>query len=127
MLSSTPWLLLLISTRAAATCYSYEGKELSAYPCNATAKISPCCGSDDLCLSNGLCLNAGGNNAFAQQGCTDRDWGAPCHKYCTGYVGRLGDDGDYRHFNHRSHLFKRIAGGRESDNFNKHRDHHIQN
>lgn len=90
MVSSTPWLLLLISTRAAAKCYSYEGNEIGAYPCNTTAEISPCCGSNDFCLSNGLCLNAGGNNAFTQQGCTDKAWGDPCRKYCAGNVGRLG-------------------------------------
>lgn len=84
------WLLLLSTTRAAATCYSYEGKELDMYPCDATAKISPCCGSNDYCLSNGLCLNAGGNNAYTQQGCTDKGWGFPCQKYCPGSTGKNG-------------------------------------
>ena len=74
-----------------ATCYNYEGKEMpNIYACDATAKVSPCCGSNDFCLSNGLCLDAGGNNGFTQQGCTSKNWDFPCQQYCPNRAGKAG-------------------------------------
>ena len=66
------------------TCYDTSGQASSLVPCNATANISSCCGGPDYCLSNGLCFDAGANNLLVVQGCTDPNWGAPCHKYCSG-------------------------------------------
>ncbi|KAJ6784698.1 hypothetical protein PWT90_00441 [Aphanocladium album] len=90
MLLFTASLLMLNAAGAAATCYSYEGKALPMSPCDGSGSISPCCGDNDFCLSNGLCLNAGGNNAYSQQGCTDKDWKPPCKKHCPGNVGKFG-------------------------------------
>ncbi|KAK3375558.1 hypothetical protein B0T24DRAFT_616476 [Lasiosphaeria ovina] len=68
----------------AATCYDYAGQvQPNIYPCNLDPGLpSPCCGSNDFCLSNGLCLDGGGNNGLTQQGCTSQAWMSPCVKHC---------------------------------------------
>lgn len=78
------WLLCLILPLARATCYNTFGSIMEGdVPCNPDNDVSHCCSKDDYCLSNGLCFDAGGNNVMTQQSCTDPNWGAPCHKFCT--------------------------------------------
>ncbi|KAJ1326133.1 hypothetical protein MN608_09336 [Microdochium nivale] len=65
-------------------CYDISGKPqpdiVSCLPGNIT---SPCCGATDLCMSNGLCLNADGNQDYTIQGCTSSNWAEPCKKVCS--------------------------------------------
>ncbi|OCK88893.1 uncharacterized protein K441DRAFT_668360 [Cenococcum geophilum 1.58] len=69
-----------------AACYNpdgslHEGGNWTA--CDPTAQYSTCCSEGDVCLSNGLCLDAGANNLLSTQGCTESTWThSPCHKYC---------------------------------------------
>jgi hypothetical protein len=85
--------LLLVPSWVAAqdtnsTCFRIDGTAKPAaegwLPCNPGAAASPCCDKNDFCLSNGLCLNAVGNNFIALQGCTSDSWEAPCNKVCNG-------------------------------------------
>ncbi|KAK3335241.1 hypothetical protein B0T19DRAFT_3333 [Cercophora scortea] len=79
-------LLLCLADVVAGTCYKLDGSPYSKIrtddgdwvPCDNTARISPCCSSKDYCLGNGLCLDAGANNYFSIQGCTDPSWPEPC-------------------------------------------------
>jgi hypothetical protein len=79
---------------AAVTCYDPNGKPLTGagwenytnVVCDTTAAVSICCSPNDNCLSNGLCFNTGADNYLSFQGCTDPNWGAPCHKFCSGAV-----------------------------------------
>ncbi|KAE9363341.1 hypothetical protein N431DRAFT_450124 [Stipitochalara longipes BDJ] len=69
----------------ATICYDTTGTITTGLQaCNPSAATTPCCGGPDYCLSNGVCLNAGANNLLGNQGCTDQNWGSPCHKYCAG-------------------------------------------
>lgn len=72
---------------AAATCYRLDGTPFAKIrpddgdwvPCDPSAAgASSCCSVKDYCLGNGLCLDAGANNYFSIQGCTNAGWGAPC-------------------------------------------------
>ncbi|KAM7210031.1 hypothetical protein V8F06_014588, partial [Rhypophila decipiens] len=66
----------------AATCYNLQGDEISNtdfIPCDADKPITHCCSSHDLCVENGLCLDNGGDGRITVQGCTDPNWGPPCH------------------------------------------------
>ncbi|KAF2124077.1 hypothetical protein P153DRAFT_361690 [Dothidotthia symphoricarpi CBS 119687] len=79
-----------------AQCYAINGTAYpdSRYvPCNKTAAASgqhtACCAPTDVCLTNGLCQEAGGNkastNLFWRNGCTDPTWNdAACAKHCDG-------------------------------------------
>ncbi|KAK3693390.1 hypothetical protein B0T22DRAFT_505108 [Podospora appendiculata] len=79
-------LLLCLADVVAGTCYKLDGTPYSKIrtddgdwvPCDNTARISSCCSSKDYCLGNGLCLDAGANNYFSIQGCTDPSWPEPC-------------------------------------------------
>ncbi|KAK3392780.1 hypothetical protein B0H63DRAFT_515998 [Podospora didyma] len=70
----------------ATTCYRLDGLPHTKIrpddgdwiPCDSTATVSSCCSSKDYCLGNGLCLDAGANNYFSIQGCTDASWPQPC-------------------------------------------------
>ncbi|KAI1335733.1 hypothetical protein F5Y15DRAFT_239596 [Xylariaceae sp. FL0016] len=79
-------LVLLLLTGAATslqTCYDTNGYVKDTYlPCHPDADISVCCSTSDYCLDNNLCLDSGGDNMYSVQGCTDKDWGAPCQQYC---------------------------------------------
>ena len=81
-------LSLLISVAKAYTCYYPDSTPYVNTPdavwtaCNASATVSTCCSTIDYCLSNGICFQAGENNLLATQGCTDPNWGAPCHAFC---------------------------------------------
>jgi hypothetical protein len=73
----------LVAVAIAATCYDGQGDQIyGTQICNPSAPISTCCDQADNCLSNGLCLDAGGNNLIVQQGCTDANWSPPCYNYC---------------------------------------------
>ncbi|OIW32020.1 hypothetical protein CONLIGDRAFT_629717 [Coniochaeta ligniaria NRRL 30616] len=82
----TATLLLTDIATAAATCYRLDGTPFAKIrpddgdwvPCDASASTSSCCSVKDYCLGNGLCLDAGANNYFSVQGCTDASWGSPC-------------------------------------------------
>lgn len=93
-LSITTLLLLASAAQAAdmAKCYRMSGEEdPEMLPCDPTAKVSYCCRKNDFCLSNGLCMGGGdgGNNGFAQQGCTAQKWDElPCQKLCTDVGGK---------------------------------------
>jgi hypothetical protein len=84
MIRAALFLSFSSSVAFATTCYTTEGQAINLVPCDPTANITTCCGLPDYCLSNGLCFNAGANNLLGNQGCTDPNWGAPCHKYCSG-------------------------------------------
>jgi hypothetical protein len=85
---------------AQSICYNIAGRIIDngetriapRQPCDPSAKISHCCSLGDICLSNGLCLDASGDHRFTVQGCTDPNWQAPC---LTGFRGCL-DFGDVR-------------------------------
>ncbi|KAK4215434.1 hypothetical protein QBC37DRAFT_372065 [Rhypophila decipiens] len=69
----------------ATPCYRANGtRDETLFACNPSDDTSPCCRANDLCLSNGLCLNLGGHgdNSYSTQGCTDPKWGSPCLSRC---------------------------------------------
>lgn len=80
----------------AATCYRLDGTPFAKIraddgdwiACDASATVSSCCSTKDYCLGNGLCLDAGANNYFSVQGCTDQAWGKPCitNSACKGNI-----------------------------------------
>ncbi|KXJ88868.1 hypothetical protein Micbo1qcDRAFT_235685 [Microdochium bolleyi] len=79
LLLSTTLLLSLVS----AACYDRGGNLRESWvACRPDLPTGSCCSSNDFCMDNGLCLNAGGNQAYTQQGCTDKNWGAGCKGYC---------------------------------------------
>ena len=83
--------LLAVPFVNSISCYDTSGNlNQNFYPCDVTLEISSCCSGTDLCLSNGLCLDDGGNNLLSQQGCTDPNWGSPCHKFCPQKLCELG-------------------------------------
>jgi hypothetical protein len=58
-------------------CYAVNGKVMANYnvtACEPETAIRRCCSRADLCADNGLCLNAGGDNLWTIQGCTDWFW-----------------------------------------------------
>ncbi len=80
--------LLANSTLAESTCYNTWGEvDTNQQPCFApgtadTGATTWCCSKSDYCLSNGLCLSPGSSNLMTQQGCTDKNWGGSCKKFC---------------------------------------------
>ncbi|KAK4243985.1 hypothetical protein C7999DRAFT_44285 [Corynascus novoguineensis] len=79
--------LLVENVVAQSTCYNTRGEEdPNQRPCRApgadTGAATWCCSRGDTCLSNGLCLSPKSNNLMTQQGCTDKNWGGSCKKYC---------------------------------------------
>ncbi|KAJ1324775.1 hypothetical protein MN608_09478 [Microdochium nivale] len=66
-----------------AQCYDISGQVNTNFKrCVPGNSTSPCCGETDLCMDNGLCLNAFGNQAYTIQGCTSTNWTEPCQKVC---------------------------------------------
>lgn len=82
-------LALLTSTSSAATCYKLDGT--AAYkdftPCNEySGAVSHCCGAnrqdtnatftEDVCLTNGLCLSVDGVEEwrYFRESCSTTDW-----------------------------------------------------
>lgn len=80
---------MLFAVATASSCYDGVGDPQDLEICVPSAAVSACCGTPDYCLSNGLCFNAGVNNLLANQGCTDKNWGSPCHNYCKCTMHRL--------------------------------------
>ncbi|KAI1078405.1 hypothetical protein F5B20DRAFT_227924 [Whalleya microplaca] len=76
--------LLALAAESASTCFDTNGNsnDIKFVPCNPLAEVSVCCGATDYCLSNGLCLDASGDNHFTVQGCTSSTWSSPCVQYC---------------------------------------------
>jgi hypothetical protein len=87
---------LLHFAQSQQICYGQDGvpfnnpsggwntSDYSPNVCSPDALVSSCCSTADFCLSNGLCLNTGGDNYFSLQGCTDKNWGSPCANICVG-------------------------------------------
>lgn len=67
-------------------CYYPDGSSSSTdFPCDPSAKQSPCCGGGigNACLSNRLCQGSDGN--IIRGSCTDQDWTSPqCANFCLG-------------------------------------------
>ncbi len=83
----------LFTISRGAICYKGSGNPWvfsSQYPidawvpCLPEAEVSACCSLGDFCMTNGLCMDSTANNFLTQQGCTDRNWSAPCNNYCPG-------------------------------------------
>lgn len=86
--------LLGNTAMAQSTCYNSRGEEdPNLRPCSAAGEgmeeATWCCARGDTCLSNGLCLSPGSSNLMTQQGCTDKNWGGSCKKYCSASNGKL--------------------------------------
>ena len=66
-----------------AVCFLPNGTvNTNLVPCDPGSEVSTCCSTVDFCLSNGLCMDAGGNNGLTIQGCTAQNWGSPCNLHC---------------------------------------------
>ncbi|KAF2203900.1 hypothetical protein GQ43DRAFT_469559 [Delitschia confertaspora ATCC 74209] len=74
---------------AANKCfYPNKGLAENDTPCNESSEFSHCCRSDELCLSNGLCL--GGPGELVQASCTDQTWSSGrCFQQCKQAEGPL--------------------------------------
>lgn len=75
-------------------CYRQDGSpfsiEMGEYmiPCSPNKTATHCCSPADYCTNNGLCLDAGGDNMFSLQGCTDKTWKTGgCHTGFEKYMG----------------------------------------
>lgn len=82
----------------ATECYAnngslYSNTAATYVPCDPTAVESgghsSCCAIGDLCMSNGLCMEASnepkGLNHYWRNGCTDKTWKDPaCPNFCRG-------------------------------------------
>ncbi|KAI5457409.1 hypothetical protein BGZ63DRAFT_428121 [Mariannaea sp. PMI_226] len=77
MLLHSLFFLFPVTASAIAQCYAINGSAVhDVFPCEPNSETSICC------TSNGLCLNAHDNQAWSQQGCTDKNWSQPCLKHC---------------------------------------------
>ncbi|KAI1127919.1 hypothetical protein F5Y10DRAFT_241722 [Nemania abortiva] len=66
------------------TCYFPDGSEdTNSVPCTSDV-YTHCCGTVDICLSNGYCLNAHQPYALSRGSCTDSSWGSNCSSHCHG-------------------------------------------
>ena len=78
--------LLAVIVRAQQSCYFPDGSEaVGNSPCNEAAPQSHCCGSTDMCLSNGYCFGHGNSfvNRIIRESCTDQSWDDPaCLQHC---------------------------------------------
>ncbi|KAK3290947.1 uncharacterized protein B0H64DRAFT_331528 [Chaetomium fimeti] len=85
LVATTPLhLVILLLTLHAPTasaqsqCFYPDGSASSDVPCDPDAAVSMCCGSAELCLSSGLCRDAGTGPdegiSYARGTCTDREW-----------------------------------------------------
>ncbi|CAG8925814.1 unnamed protein product [Penicillium salamii] len=65
------------------TCYFPSGTEApNNVPCRSDTDTW-CCGNSDICLDNGLCLNAGHQPYVLSRGaCTNKDWNG-CTDHCS--------------------------------------------
>ncbi|KAK8109648.1 hypothetical protein PG999_007785 [Apiospora kogelbergensis] len=69
---------LLTSAADTGSCFLRDGTPAKLnpawLPCNPNAKASACCSPGDFCMSNGLCLDAVGDQNFSVQGCSVPEW-----------------------------------------------------
>ncbi|KAK7926889.1 hypothetical protein PG985_003887 [Apiospora marii] len=85
---------LLVVAAGSSSCYKRDGTPQQVkkwLPCKPEDKASPCCDAGDFCMSNGLCLNAVGNQWFSAQGCTNPRWDSGCNEICNSTI--RGEDG----------------------------------
>ena len=79
-----PPLPLFVVAAGSNSCYKRDGALQQAknwLPCKPEDKASHCCDASDFCMSNGLCLDAVGNQWFSAQGCTNSRWDS-CTEIC---------------------------------------------
>lgn len=76
-------LFLLANAADDRTCYYLDGSTANNHvPCT-TNSVTNCCGSNDICLSNGLCYLQGSQGLSLSRGtCSDKNWGFECYKPC---------------------------------------------
>ncbi|KAK8033540.1 hypothetical protein PG991_002938 [Apiospora marii] len=70
------------------SCFKRDGtlqQEKTWLPCSPEARVSHCCREGDFCMSNGLCLNAIGNQYFSAQGCTNSKFEG-CNEICNATI-----------------------------------------
>ncbi|EUC29128.1 hypothetical protein COCCADRAFT_107344 [Bipolaris zeicola 26-R-13] len=82
-------LVTLAAVVKSQQCYGVDGSLLdkSYTPCNPSAKVSGCCASGDICLSNGLCMGTQGASigVIFSRGCTDSTGkDVACPQQCSG-------------------------------------------
>ncbi|KAJ5167428.1 uncharacterized protein N7482_006209 [Penicillium canariense] len=72
-------------------CYFPSGNLAAGnVPCSDDTSAT-CCGSGDICLSNGLCLNVAHQPYVLSRGaCTNSDWQAGCSSYCSSSTPSMG-------------------------------------
>ncbi|KAL3477787.1 hypothetical protein BJX99DRAFT_257159 [Aspergillus californicus] len=65
------------------TCFFPSGAVAPGNVACSSDEYTSCCGIDDLCLSNGLCLAVSHQPYVLSRGaCTDPEWGSGCPQYC---------------------------------------------
>ncbi|KAL4935330.1 hypothetical protein BDV06DRAFT_131027 [Aspergillus oleicola] len=74
------------NSTTSSICYNLDGSEApDDVPCGAGDVVN-CCNVDDLCMSNGLCMQQGERGGgLARGSCTDNNWGSRCYAPCSGY------------------------------------------
>lgn len=79
-------LILLFTPVVATGCHMPNGSASidEQWPCNPSAEASICCGVLDYCLGSVMCIDAGADNQFSIQGCTDVSWPGACNPICPG-------------------------------------------
>ncbi|KAJ5099484.1 hypothetical protein N7532_006485 [Penicillium argentinense] len=66
----------------ARTCYFPHGNTAAnSYPCTSD-DTTFCCGKDNICLSNGYCLDTVQPFVLSRGSCTSQNWGAGCPTHC---------------------------------------------
>ena len=74
-------------TSETQSCYYPDGTpDNTLTPCKTAQSVSACCGTDAVCLTNGLCLRVAPPmaNRISRAGCTDETWKSnACPLYCT--------------------------------------------
>ncbi|KAL2794752.1 hypothetical protein BJX66DRAFT_189054 [Aspergillus keveii] len=65
------------------TCFFPSGAVATDNVACSSDEYTACCGTHDLCLSNGLCLSVVHQPYVLNRGaCTDPEWGSGCPQYC---------------------------------------------
>ncbi|KAF3398151.1 hypothetical protein F1880_005697 [Penicillium rolfsii] len=82
-LKSLALLSFLVGASATSKCYYPNGDEAVAdTPCYSDGRITHCCGSNSICLTNQLCLSLEQPYGLSRGSCTDRSFGSSCPSYC---------------------------------------------
>ncbi|KAL4786419.1 hypothetical protein BJX76DRAFT_355147 [Aspergillus varians] len=64
-------------------CFFPSGTVAPGNVACSSDQYTSCCGTNDLCLSNGLCLSVSHQPFVLSRGaCTDPEWGSGCPQYC---------------------------------------------